>query len=284
MATDGRFKAAAFVLCVCLGIILFSLHHSIRHYFIRRTAATTQTIINDRPSIVSTTVAWVRHVPLRLAVQLAALAGMITYQIICAFWWDVSILNVRSTLVSTFVGGHLPIIVILLTQCIWGVCTTNEDRVIIERRRERGIAYDRELGVVRKPAWWRLRQPAGIREVLEQRGREISGRRPGDAPGMVAGEGRSGPSRSATGGFPSMPNRPPRSGGDALSREQRDAAQRAGLTADGPPPPYTEATAPPVATVVEGDSDTMRTERSDRTGETLRTPPPPQQVRSMLDV
>jgi hypothetical protein len=294
MATDSRFKAAGFVLAACFAIIIFSLHHSIRHYFIRRTAGATSTTIHENTTLVSSTFAWVRHIPPRIAVQLVALAGMIVYQILCSFYWDASILNVHSSLVATFVGGHVPMIVILLTQCVWGLCTTNEDRVIIRRRRERGVEDDRELGIVRKPAWWRLRRPEGVKEALERRGREISGRRPGDAPSPHhEGSGQSLPQVRGVGntlgvaGSTPAPNRAPRTGGNAaaLTPEQREAAQRAGLTLDGPPPPsYTEATAPPVATVEEGDGDTMRTERSDRTGDTLRTPPPPQQVRSMLDV
>ena len=316
MATSGRFKGGAFVLCICLGVIIYSLHHSVRHYFLRRSVGALEVTINPNPSALSNTLLWLRHVPPRIAVQIVALAGMIAYQILCAFLWNASLLNAHGNLFAVYLGGHAPVIIILLTQCIWGFCTTNEDKIVIRRRRARGIEYDRELGVIHKPAWWSLRKQETVREALERRGRQIS-RRPSDQQTLDIGSNTTPPlSRQHTvsnnlAAAPlhspapiaiinttPAPNRSPRiiNRANLLSPEQQGTAQRAGLMLDGPPPPsYFEATAPQPSKVSvdqqrSDDNDTLHTTTTSQV-ETLngssqapRSLPSPQRVRSMLEI
>jgi hypothetical protein len=143
-ATDARFKAAAFLLFVCWAIQVFSLRHSIKHYRPRNRG------------IFNRVLGFLRFTPLRFLILLPLALAMVAYQALCAWNFDWSPLKVNSpALLPIFLGGYTPALLILAVQVLFGWLLPNEDKELIRQRRARGAAADAELGLVRKPAWWR---------------------------------------------------------------------------------------------------------------------------------
>ena len=52
-------------------------------------------------------------------------------------------------------GEEGPSVLIMIILVVAGMVEENEDKVLIKQRIERGRATDAELGITRKPAWWR---------------------------------------------------------------------------------------------------------------------------------
>ncbi|KAL2751880.1 hypothetical protein ACRALDRAFT_1066349 [Sodiomyces alcalophilus JCM 7366] len=148
-ATDARFKAAAFCLVVCWLTILFSLRHSIHHYKPRNRGW------------INKTCGLFRYTPLRFKLILPLALVVVGFQIFVSFSFANSILNAVGNLGSIYAGGYGPILLILVIQIAWGLRTPNEDKELVRQRRKRGEQTDREMGIVRKPAWWRRVNAAG---------------------------------------------------------------------------------------------------------------------------
>ena len=143
-ATDIRFKLAAFMMVICWCTICVSLWHSIRHYEPRNRGWFNRTI------------GFLGYMPFRFALELPLLLGMVGYQIICSFRFRLSPLDAEDTnLVAMYLGGYVPSLLIIIIQIVDGFMRPNEDRELIRQRRARGDQINRELGIVKKPAWWR---------------------------------------------------------------------------------------------------------------------------------
>lgn len=142
-ATDARFRAAGFCLLVCWLTIAFSLRHSIRHYRPRNRGW-----INKARGLF-------RYTPLRFRFVLPLALVVVAYQIFVSFSFPHSVLNAGGDLAAIYAGGYGPTLLILVAQIAWGLRAPNEDKELIRQRRERGRQMDQEMGIVRKPAWWR---------------------------------------------------------------------------------------------------------------------------------
>lgn len=164
---DSRFKAGAFFLVVCWLIIVVSLWHSIKHYCPRNRG------------FLNRGVGFFRFIPPRFMLELPLLACLVGYQAFSTFSWPNTPLNVHTNVLAMYLGGYAPSLLILWVNCVWGWASQNEDRALQAQRRARGEEINRELGLVRKPAWWRPNQGGGerMRDRIARNVREIGGGR-----------------------------------------------------------------------------------------------------------
>ncbi|PNY29624.1 Uncharacterized protein TCAP_00461 [Tolypocladium capitatum] len=142
-ATGARFKAAAFCLFVAWLTIVFSLRHSIKHYKPRNRG------------IFNRAVGFIRAVPLRLVLIIPLSLALIAYQAFISFVWEFSIIRFDGVVPVIFAWGFGPSLLILYIQIAYGYASPNEDKELLRQRRERGGMINRELGFIKKPAWWR---------------------------------------------------------------------------------------------------------------------------------
>lgn len=175
-ATGIRFKIGGFMLVIAWLTICFSLRHSIQYYKPRNRG------------LVNRGVGFVRAMPFRFMLLIPLCASMIAYQILISFVWDLSIIRYHGIVPVQYFWGYGPPLLILLIQAAYGIATPNEDRQLIQQRRIRGEAVDRELGLVKKPAWWRRIKGENLsmrdkiaRNVHEVGGGRATGRRVEDA-------------------------------------------------------------------------------------------------------
>ncbi|KAK2616592.1 hypothetical protein QQS21_000415 [Conoideocrella luteorostrata] len=168
-ATSARFKAGGFCLVIAWFTILFSLRHSIRHYKPRHRG------------IFNKTVGFVQSVPLRFVLMIPLAGALIAYQILITFIWDFSLVKAAGANVPVVMAwGYGPSLLILYVQIVYGFAAPNEDRELLRQRRERGDINDRELGIVRKPAWWRRVRGdhlRSMRDKIHQNVNEVGGKR-----------------------------------------------------------------------------------------------------------
>lgn len=169
-ATDNRLKAAAFLLLMCWLTTVYYLRHSIKHYKERNRG------------IFNRAVGFVKFTPYRFMLILPLALAVVAYQALSAWVFEYSVMDIRGNNISTFVGGYAPALLIMLVQIVAGFLNPNEDRELIRQRRIRGAAADHELGVVRKPAWWRrangeVRDGETMRERIARNVREVGGGR-----------------------------------------------------------------------------------------------------------
>lgn len=80
---------------------------------------------------------------------------MIGYEATIAFDFSISPLNQHGNVAIIYGLGWTPIFLILVIMEVWGYLEPNEDRVLIRQRRIRGAEIDQELGLIKKPHWWR---------------------------------------------------------------------------------------------------------------------------------
>ncbi|KAL2268010.1 hypothetical protein VTJ83DRAFT_2856 [Remersonia thermophila] len=298
-ATDARFKAGAFLLLVSWVVILVSLRHSIKHYCPRNRG-----FINRATGLV-------RFTPLRFKLLIPLAAAVVAFQALVAFRFDYSPLCVDGNLAAIFAGGYLPSLLILYVQIAFGFLNPNEDLELKRQRRVRNQEFDRQMGIVHKPSWWRrvngevLDPNASMRERLAANARELSGAKPTPADG---GYGPEVPS-DAAGPVEMTPVPPPPppavsrpyTGRSETLHEDRAVAMAASLASseavaareaaaerarrhhelmqdglDLPPPAYSEAVG-----TRQGDATRTRSEQSEGGRSTDQ---PQTQVRSMLDV
>jgi len=140
-ATGSRGKAGAILAAVAWFVICYSLYHSLKYY-------------KPRGRGLGKITGFFRNCPIKLAVALALLAVRIGYGIASAWFWDLSIFQDKVYIGWPFGLGYGPILAIIIIFEIAGFIDKNEDKIIIEQRRARGIIHDRELGITRKPNWW----------------------------------------------------------------------------------------------------------------------------------
>ena len=279
-ATDNRFKAAAFCLLVAWFTIIMSLAHSIKHYKKRRVG------------LVGGVMDALRVIPGRFFLIIPLSLVMIGYQAFAAFQFDYSPLKVEGNVTAIFVGGYVPILLILFVQIIYGYLAPNEDKELIRQRRVRGEELDRDLGIVNKPAWWRRAAgPRSMRDIVRQNVNAIGGRKrtsQEDAREAPPGESSNGDVELIERRSGSTPSRPPPISPPYQGRSERRRAERTMQDAasilfppsptreeaqtqrllEEPPPSYNESTGR------MGSESTVATVRDQA----------PQQIRSMLDV
>ncbi|KAF7542961.1 hypothetical protein G7Z17_g11131 [Cylindrodendrum hubeiense] len=142
-ATGIRFKIAAFLLFACWVTIVFSLRHSIKHYRPRQ------------GGVFRRAFGFTKAIPLRFYIIIPLTLGLIAYQAYIAWVWEYSVIRKDGPVAVIFGWGYGPSLAIIIIQVIYGYASPNEDKDLIRLRRERGEAVDRELGIVKRPAWWR---------------------------------------------------------------------------------------------------------------------------------
>ncbi|KAK3346342.1 hypothetical protein B0T25DRAFT_551794 [Lasiosphaeria hispida] len=167
-ATDGRFKAGAFLLLACWLITVFFLRHSIKHYRERNRG------------IINRVIGLFRFTPFRFILLIPLGLTVIAYQALAAWEFAWSPLNVKGNNVAIYAGGYAPTLLILFIQIVWGFVAPNEDLELQCQRRVRGADIDRELGLSNKPAWWRRARADFVphehmRDRIARNVREIGG-------------------------------------------------------------------------------------------------------------
>ena len=142
-ATSPRFKVAAFCLAIGLLTTIFSVRHSVKYY---------------KPShrgILNSTMGFARSVPLRFILIIPLTGALIAYQAVISFVWYFSLMRQDGPVPIIYAWGYGPSVLILYIQILYAYFSPNEDKELIRQRRERGEVIDRELGLARKPAWWK---------------------------------------------------------------------------------------------------------------------------------
>lgn len=142
-ATGARFKAAAFALFIAWCTIIFSLWHSIRHYKPRNRG------------IFNRVIGFFGSIPLRFVILIPMCLAVIAYQALIAWDFNWSLVKVDGPLGIIYGWGYGVPLVMCWIQIVYGWANTNEDKELIAQRRIRGELADNELGLTRKPAWWR---------------------------------------------------------------------------------------------------------------------------------
>jgi hypothetical protein len=142
-ATDIRFKLAAFFLFGGWLTTVFSLHHSIRHYKPRNRG------------ILNRSVGIIKYTPPKFLLTLPLSLVMVGYAAACSFEFSISPLNLNANLGMMYGLGWGSISLIIIVNEIYGYIDPNEDRELIRQRRIRGAEIDREIGITKKPNWWR---------------------------------------------------------------------------------------------------------------------------------
>jgi hypothetical protein len=167
VATDARFKAAAFFLFIAWLTTTISLHHSIKHY-------KSQTC-----GMLNRAFGFIKYTPIKFLLTLPLSLVMIAYEAAIAFDFTISPLNVDPNLPIVYLLGWLPVALIFVVYEIAGYMDPNEDRELIRQRRIRDTEADNEMGVARKPRWWsRLHdnnQPVKVHDAIARNVDEIGG-------------------------------------------------------------------------------------------------------------
>jgi hypothetical protein len=169
VATDARFKVAAFFLFGGWLTTVFSLQHSIKHYKPRNRG-----LFNRLFGIF-------RYIPPKVLFTLPLSLLMVGYEAACAFDFSISPLNYRTSLAAMYGLGWAPIALIFVVYEVAGYMDPNEDRELLRQRRIRGIEADQEIGITKKPHWWsRLHgenRPMNVHDRIAQNVGEIGGGR-----------------------------------------------------------------------------------------------------------
>ncbi|RFU32268.1 hypothetical protein B7463_g4083, partial [Scytalidium lignicola] len=166
-ATDVRFKAGAFFLFVSWLTVVFSLRHSIKHYLPR----------NRGP--LNRLAGFIRYAPFKFILILPLSLLMIGYFTACVFDFGISPLKLDTELGYMYGLGWAPIAAIFIVMEVYGYIDPNEDKELLRQRRIRGAEIDAELGIIKKPHWWRLlnypNQNLSVHEQIARNVGEIGG-------------------------------------------------------------------------------------------------------------
>ncbi|KAF2121984.1 hypothetical protein BDV96DRAFT_640053 [Lophiotrema nucula] len=265
-ATGPREKAGAILAAVAWGIIVFSLHHSLKHYKPKE------------KGLWAKIGGFCRDCPTKLFVNIILLAIRVAYGIASAWMWELSIFQDDVVIGWPFGLGYGPILLIIAVFELAGFIEENEDKVIIRQRRERGAVDDAALGIVKKPHWWN-RNWAERYKSDDERLRSM-------AVGSEVGGGRPTTRRiqeSVEMGNMNIRNRSrSRPGEDPF----RDPSREPSVATGGATGAVAESRMQP--TRADSDQASTMTGATGMTGQTLTgdpaQSPPPQRIRSMLDV
>ncbi|KAI1653410.1 hypothetical protein F4813DRAFT_374602 [Daldinia decipiens] len=299
-ATDGRFKAGTFCLFVAWLTIMVSLWHSIRHYEPRNRGFFNRII------------GFLGYMPFRFTLMIPLALAVVAYQGLCAWDFGLSPLNAKTNLLAMYLGGYAPTFLILVIHIIAGFMRPNEDRELLRQRRERGHTLDQELGLIRKPAWWRRVNgdvsAGSMRDRIMRNVREVGGGRPtareverlaerraaemeSDATtrnsGIEMNEIRHANSARGGGALGSAPPPPPYTpygGKSDQRRSERTVEVAAGLLFPGADTNTPGGRGRGLEVANEQPHGPGTNERSSSTASGVSTTGPPQQIRSMLDI
>ncbi|EHK39891.1 hypothetical protein TRIATDRAFT_152778 [Trichoderma atroviride IMI 206040] len=167
-ATGARFKAGAFCLVIASLTIVYSLRHSIYHYKPRNRG------------IFNRTWGFIKAIPMRFVLTIPLCLALVAYQVLISFDWTFSVMRYGGIVPVIFAWGYGPPLLILFVQIIYGFASPNEDKALIAQRRQRGEVIDQELGIVKKPAWWRRVRGEHLytlRDKITQNVNEVGGKR-----------------------------------------------------------------------------------------------------------
>ncbi|KAI2631184.1 hypothetical protein GGS21DRAFT_168221 [Xylaria nigripes] len=169
-STDARFKLAPFFLFISWLTILVSLWHSVRHYEARNRGWLNRMI------------GFVRYVPFRFILMIPLALVVVGYQALAAWDFNASPLKKDTNLAAMYVGGYVPTLLLVIILCASGFMRPNEDKELIRQRRERGAQIDKDLGITKRPAWWRrlngeISTGDHVRDQLFRNVREVGGNR-----------------------------------------------------------------------------------------------------------
>jgi Protein of unknown function (DUF2434) len=142
MATDGRFKASAILLCVSLLVILANIRHILYYYKPRRYGP-----FSLIPSAL-------HYLPIRFFVNIVLITVYLAYLVASTWRFEISLMKYNASPSWGFCFGYAPCLLIIIVFNAWGFAEANEDKQLMRQRAERGLAADAELGYVRKPGWW----------------------------------------------------------------------------------------------------------------------------------
>lgn len=275
VATDSRFKAASILSVIAWIVTIVSLHHSLHHYRPKPESGGMIARINS----------FCAYCPTKLFLALIILAIRLAYAIASAWVWDISLMKYDVHPGWPYGLGYGTTVLLLILFNVFGYIDANEDTVIIEQRRQRGQSADAELGITKKPSWWRKAQ-GDLHLTSEQRLRALATEGPG-----AGRQPRDQSLPSANVELDDMNRNPPSyydvPGGGQIRNRSRQRAESESENPFRDPHPAQEDD----RREFQGpDSDdnistaTGTTERTGMTGETLAENYPPQRVRSMLDV
>ena len=137
-----REKIGAIFGAIAWFVICYSLHHSLKHYKPRAAG------LWDRFNM------FCHYVPSKLFFAIAILGVRVGYALASAWIWDITIFQDEVQIGWSFGLGYATILAIIIIFEIAGFVDENEDKILIQQRRERGAIADNELGIVKKPNWW----------------------------------------------------------------------------------------------------------------------------------
>ncbi|KAI8628134.1 hypothetical protein F5Y19DRAFT_465438 [Xylariaceae sp. FL1651] len=169
-STDIRFKIAPFFLLISWLTILVSLWHSIRHYEARNRGWYNRIV------------GFFNYIPFRFFLMIPLALVVVGYQALAAWDFNLSPLKAKTNLLAMYLGGYVPALLLVVIQCVAGFMRPNEDKELTRQRRERGTQIDQELGITKRPAWWRrVNGDVGtgdrVRDQLFRNVREVGGGR-----------------------------------------------------------------------------------------------------------
>jgi hypothetical protein len=153
MATDGRFKSSAILLCVSLLVILANIRHILYYYKPRRYGP-----FSLIPSVV-------HYLPAHFFINVILIAIYLAYLVASTWKFDISLMKYNASPSWGFCFGYAPCLLIIVVFNAWGFTEENEDKQLMRQRVERGLAADAEIGHVRKPGWWSKARGAPVVRV-----------------------------------------------------------------------------------------------------------------------
>ncbi|KAL1620423.1 hypothetical protein SLS54_006210 [Diplodia seriata] len=225
------------------------------------------------------------YCPTKLFLALNILAIRIAYALASAWIWDISLMKYDVQPGWPYGLGYGTTVLLLIMFNIFGYIDPNEDKVIIEQRRERGHAADAELGITMKPSWWRKAQ-GDLHLTPEQRLRALATQGP-----EADRQGRDESPPSANVELGDMSGNPPAyydvPGNGQIRNRSRQRTDNASENPFRDPHTTHDDERRGLRRADSDDNEstaTGTTERTGMTGETLAENYPPQRVRSMLDV
>jgi len=164
--TDVRFKVGAIIACLAWFTIIYCLRHNMHYYK------------PHRKGIWAGITNFCQYCPTKLFLTIMILGVRLGYGLVMAWEWDTSIFKYDSNPAWFYGLGYAPTLLVIVIFNIAGYVDDNEDQAIVEQRRKRGRAVDAEIGIVKRPNWWKkgraMDDEARLRGLME----EVGGGRP----------------------------------------------------------------------------------------------------------
>ncbi|KAE9961929.1 hypothetical protein BLS_001117 [Venturia inaequalis] len=161
--TDVRFKAGAILACVTYFVILFDLRHNMHYYK-----------PSQRPGIWNGISNFCLHCPTKLFLSIVILSIRLAYNIVMAWQWELSIFKFNGNPAWFYGLGYAPTLLIIIIFNIAGYIDENEDQELMNQRRVRNREADAEIGITKRPAWWKkgraLDDEARLRDLMTDAG------------------------------------------------------------------------------------------------------------------